>query len=151
MSKNQHSALQTQGEKLSLPLENAKKNGLLTKSKDFLQTAVGSITGKELPKLVEEFTREMVIVAEGLSEDQAILRNTQTLQGEEQDQLSQRLREMEKQLKNISYQVDALTRKAEKRQKRESGLYRILRQATWLVAVAFGSWVLVTLIKTFLR
>lgn len=132
-------------------VENSKKNGLFTKSKDFLQTAVDSITGKDLPRLVDEFTREMVVVAEGLSEDQATLRNAQAIQGEEQDKLAARMREMEKQVKDLQSKVDALGQKAAKRQRGESGLSRILRQATILAAILAGAWVIVTLVNAFVR
>ncbi|HOQ63630.1 MAG TPA: TRAP transporter large permease subunit, partial [Clostridia bacterium] len=70
-----------------------KKANLLSKSKDFLQGAVDSISGKELPRLVEDFTRDMVIVAEGLSQDQEALRTTLNIQAQEQDKLAQSLRE----------------------------------------------------------
>lgn len=131
--------------------DNGKKTGLFTKSKDFLQTAVDSLTGKELPRLVDEFTREMVVVAEGLSEDQATLRNAQVIQGEEQDKLAGRMREMEKQLKDLQAKVDILGQKAAKRQRGESGLSRILRQATILAAILAGAWVVVTLVNAFVR
>lgn len=143
--------IKPQDAKAPATLENGRKPGLFNKSRDFLQSAVDSITGKELPRLVEEFTREMVVVAEGLSEDQEALRNTQVLQGAEQDKLSQRLRDMDKQLKEMSARLDDLTRKDEKRRKAEGGLHRILRQATVLAAILAGAWVIVTLVNAFVR
>lgn len=128
-----------------------KKKDILTKSKDFLQTAMDSISGKDLPKLVEEFTRDMVVIAEGLSADQESLRNAVKIQGEEQDEFSRRLREQEKKLNDLQKKVDALTQRNEKRKKGETGLVFILRQATWLAAVIGGSWLLVTLVKAFVK
>ena len=128
-----------------------KKTGLLMKSRDFLQGAMDSISGKELPRLVEDFTREMVIVAEGLSADQESLRTSVAIQGEEQDKLAQKLREQEKKLSEISRKLDILSSRAERRQKGESGLNRILRQATWLAAVIGGAWVITTLVNALVK
>ncbi len=145
-----------QPEKNELPIsanpeQAPKKKDILTKSRDFLQNAVDSISGKDLPKLVEEFTRDMVVIAEGLSADQEALRNTQKIQGEEQDELSRRLREQEKKLNDLQKKVDTLIQRSEKRKKGETGLVFILRQATWLAAIVFGSWMVVTLIKAFVK
>ena len=145
-----------QPEKNELPIsanpeQAPKKKDILTKSRDFLQNAVDSISGKDLPKLVEEFTRDMVVIAEGLSADQDALRNTQKIQGEEQDELSRRLREQEKKLNDLQKKVDTLIQRSEKRKKGETGLVFILRQATWLAAIVFGSWMVVTLIKAFVK
>lgn len=135
-----------------LPVEDAqKKPGILSKSKDFLQTAVDSISGKELPRLVEDFTRDMVTVAEGLSADQQSQREALSLQGQEQDKLSARLRELDKKVNDLSKKVETLSSAAEKRRKGESGLTRILRQATWLAAIIGGSWVITTLIRALVK
>ncbi|NLM86603.1 MAG: hypothetical protein GX171_07925 [Clostridiales bacterium] len=128
-----------------------KKGNLLSKSRDFIQGAVDSISGKELPRLVEDFTRDMVIVAEGLSADQEGLRTTLHLQADEQDKLARQLRENEKKLNDLAKKVDALSQKAEKRQKGESGLKSILRQATWLAAIIGGAWVITTLVNALVK
>ena len=144
-----------QPDKNSLPVTDEqqpnKKQGLLEKSKDFFQSAVDSISGKELPRLVEEFTRDMVVIAEGLSEDQAALRDALAIQGEEQDELSVRLREQEKKLNDLQKKVDALTLRNEKRKKGETGLVYILRQATWLAAVIGGFWLAVSLVRALVK
>lgn len=131
--------------------ETEKKPGILAKSKDFLQTARESISGKDLPRLVEEFTQEMVVVAEGLYADQEALRKSLTLQGEEQDQLAAKQRDMEKQLSDISRKVDALKARADKRARQDSGLMRILKQITWISAILGGAWVITTLIRAFVK
>mgnify|MGYP000864725501 FL=1 len=128
-----------------------KKPGLLGKSRGVLQSAADSLTGRELPKLVEEFTREMSILAEGLSEDQAALREALKLQGGGQDELAQKLRGVEQQLESLTRRVDELGRKAERRQKGEAGLARILRQATWLAAVIAAGFIVTALIRLFGR
>ncbi len=128
-----------------------KKQGILSKSMDFLQTAKESISGKDLPRLVEEFTQEMVIVTEGLYADVEALRAAATLQGEEQDKLSNRLREQEKRLLELAKKVDSLQARADKRAKRDSGMLRILRQITWIAAIIGGSWVVTALIKALVK
>lgn len=128
-----------------------KKTNLLSKSKDFLQGAFDSISGKELPRLVEDFTRDMVIIAEGLFQDQEALRNTLNIQAQEQDQLAQSLREMGKRINELSKKVDTLNQRSQKRLKGETGLARILRQATWLAFVIGGSWIIVTLIQALVK
>lgn len=138
------------GMEAALPrVEEQKKAGILSKSKDFLQGAVDSLTGKDLPKLVEDFTREMVIVAEGLSEDQGKLRNAVILQGEQQDKADEKIRTLEKQVSEMNRRLDELARKTERRQKGEAGLARILRQATWLAAVIAAAWIISALIRAF--
>lgn len=138
------------GMEAALPrLEEQKKAGILSKSKDFLQGAVDSLTGKDLPKLVEDFTREMVIVAEGLSEDQGKLRNAVILQGEQQDKAAEKFRMLEKQVSEMNRRLDELARKTERRQKGEAGLARILRQATWLAAIIAITWIINSLIRAF--
>ena len=42
--------------------------------------------------------------------------------------------------------LDDLSRKLERRDKKETGMYRILRQATWLAAILGAAWVMTTLI-----
>lgn len=132
------------GEQLS---PDNRKPGIMQRSRGFLQDAVGSITGKELPQLVDAFTREMVIVAEGLSEDQAKLRDALTLQGEEQDREARKLREIEKQLSDTVKRVEELHRAISQKKKAEAGLSRILRQATWLAAIIGGAWIISSLIN----
>ncbi len=129
--------------------EESKKAGILSRSKDFLQGAVDSLTGKDLPKLVEDFTREMVIVAEGLSEDQGKLQDAVTLQGEMQDQAAEKVRSLEKQVSELNRRLDELVRRNERRQKGETGLVKILRQATWLAAVIALTVIVTALIRAF--
>lgn len=152
MSEKQPHQPESTGQALpSTGIPDQKKPGILMKSRDFLQGAMDSISGKELPRLVEDFTREMVIVAEGLSADQESLRSSVVIQGEEQDKLAQKLREQEKKLNEIGKKLDILSSKAERRQKGESGLNRILRQATWLAAVIGGAWVITTVINALVK
>ncbi len=131
--------------------EKEQKETFIKRSKDFIQGAVDSMTGKDLPVLVENFTREMTIVAEGLAEDQTRLNDALRLQGEGQDQMAGKLREAEKRLSELERQVADLQKKAERRRENRPGLSQILRQATWLAAILAGAWVITTLVSTFAR
>lgn len=121
------------------------------KPKGLMRSAVDALTGKDLPRLVDSFTAEMVVVTEGLYADQESLRSSLKTQGEEQDKLSARLRDMEKQLKELSGKVDSLSARAQKLDKGEKGLYRILRQSTWLAAILAGAWVITTLVNALIK
>ena len=75
----------------ALPAE--KPAGIVQATKDFFGNALNTVKGKDLSTLVEDFSSEMTLVAEGLSEDQAKLHELcqsvaaqQTIDREELDQ-----------------------------------------------------------------
>ena len=75
----------------ALPAE--KPAGIVQATKDFFGNALSTVKGKDLSTLVEDFSSEMTLVAEGLSEDQAKLHELcqsvaaqQTIDREELDQ-----------------------------------------------------------------
>lgn len=127
-------------------LPEPKKPSLMQKSRDFLQGTVG---GKDLPRLVDDFTQEMVVVAEGLTEDQARLNEALALQGEQQDEISQRLRELEKQTQQIKKRLDEMNQQEQRRKKTERGISAILRQATWLAGIIAAAWIITSLLRLF--
>ncbi|NLG57454.1 MAG: hypothetical protein GX540_03460 [Clostridiales bacterium] len=131
--------------------EKPPRETLVKRSRDFIQGAVGSLSGKDLPLLVEDFTREMTLVAEGLAEDQARLSEALRLQGEGQDALAEKLRQGEKRLAELERQVADLQKKAERKKESKPGLSQILRQATWLAAILAAAWVITTLVNAFGR
>ncbi|NLD03358.1 MAG: hypothetical protein GX674_08615, partial [Clostridiales bacterium] len=53
------------------PETDDKKGGLIRRSKELLDTAMGGLKGRDMNALMDEFTQEMTVVAEGLSEDLA--------------------------------------------------------------------------------
>lgn len=127
-------------------LSDAKKPSLMQKSRDFLQGTVG---GKDLPRLVDDFTQEMVVVAEGLTEDQARLKESLALQAEQQDELSQRLRELEKQTRQIQKRLEEMNQQEQRRKKTQRGVSAILRQATWLAGIIASAWIITSLLRLF--
>ena len=60
-------------EKENLPAAPEEKVGLVQATKDFFGNALSTVKGKDLTSLVEEFSSEMTLVSEGLSEDPARL------------------------------------------------------------------------------
>ena len=58
----------------SLPAVPEEKPNLMKATKDFFGNALSTVKGKDLTSLVEEFSSEMTLVAEGLCEDQRLLR-----------------------------------------------------------------------------
>jgi hypothetical protein len=127
------------------------KDTFVKRSRDFIQGAVDSITGKDLPVLVEDFTREMTVVAEGLAEDQARLSDALHLQGEGQDNLAEQARQAEKRITVLERQVADLQKKADRKREGKPGVMQILKQATWLAAILAAAWVITTLVNTFGR
>lgn len=61
-----------QNENLPVP-QPEEKGGLVKATRDFFGNALSTVKGKDLSAMVEEFSSEMTLVAEGLSEDQARL------------------------------------------------------------------------------
>lgn len=57
----------------NLPAAPEEKPNIVKATKDFFGNALSTVKGKDLTAMVEEFSSEMTLVAEGLSEDQARL------------------------------------------------------------------------------
>lgn len=134
----------------SLPEE--KKGGLIKRSKDLLDTAVNGLKGRDMNALLDEFTQEVTVVAEGLSEDLSIARQelaqlsaAQTLL--EEDRAKDR-RETGERLAALEKRLDALEKQREK-QAKKTGLSQILRQVTVIVAILAGAWVVTTVLRLF--
>ncbi len=140
-----------------------KKPGLVRGARDFIENTFATLKGKDMNQAVEEFTSEMTLVAEGLSEDQTVLRQDvdklsaqQTLLEEKQlraakdhkdeiAELKELIKEQKKQTEALEKKLDALEKAAKKPEK--MGLGQILRQATWMVGILSAAWVIVTLLK----
>lgn len=137
------------------------KKDLMQSAKNFMTGVFNPLKGKDLTQLVEDFTSEMTLVAEGLSEDQQKLFQETDRLNAQQTELEQRLldglHDADVENKELRKQVQALTARldkaekiiAEKKLKKTDGLLSIIRQATWLVAIFSGAWVIVTIIRAF--
>ncbi len=134
---------------------------IVQSAKNFMNGVLSPLKGKDLGVMVEDFTAEMTLVAEGLSEDQQKLsQETQRLSAQ-QTELEQRMLdsfhdsdvsmgEMRREIASLRSRLEKAEKVIqEKKLKRTEGLTAVLRQATWLAAIAGGAWILVTLIHAF--
>ena len=166
----------------NLPVPAEEKPGLVKATRDFFGNALSTVKGKDLSAMVEEFSSEMTVVAEGLSEDQAQLHELyqslsaqQTIDKEELrediarvsdavQQASDRAQKAEQLLEKVQKDVDRLqkeidrqqdafaqyTKKAEEKKARKlDNMSGMIRQLTWLVGVAGGAWIIVTILNLF--
>ena len=137
-----------------------KKPGLVRGARDFIENTFQSLKGKDMNQAVEEFTSEMTLVVEGLSEDQNALRrdvdgNSAQLTLLEEKVLRQEkdrkaeVKDLEEELKQAKKRLDSLEKALKETEKKpqKMGLGQILRQATWMVGILCVSWVLVTVLK----
>ena len=134
-----------------------KKNSV----KAFFDNALQTIKGRDINQMMEEFTAEVSLVAQGLSQDQerldsqqAQLYAQQTLMEEQQIQcyhdLDCKLQVQAKQLDDLQKQLAQLDKRLhDKHKKNKEGITSALRQATWLAALLAGAWVLTTIINLF--
>ena len=140
--------------------EEPKKN-MVQSAKEFMTGVFNPLKGKDLNQLVEDFTSEMTLVAEGLSEDQQkLFRETDKLSAQ-QTELEQRLldglhdadvenKELRKEVRDLTARLDKAEKAlSERKSKKSDGLVSIIRQATWLVAIFSAAWVIVTIIRAF--
>ncbi len=154
----------------ALPAE--KPAGFMQATKDFFGNALNTVKGKDLNAIVEDFSSEMTLVAEGLSEDQARLHELcqsvaaqQTLDREElnrtigqmeeaissaDDRISTLEKNLESGIQKLQKNLDQLEKKSEEKKKHKlDNLSGLVRQLTILVGVAGGAWIIVTILNLF--
>jgi len=144
-------------EENALPQEGGTKKNLMQSAKEFMAGALSPLKGRDVAQLVETFTAEMTLVAEGLSEDQAKLQNQQDRMDGQLTEAEERLAEANREIQALKRQVsqleDTLSRAEKagkgKRDKRTEGIAGLLRQATWLAGILAGAWIITTLINFF--
>ena len=128
--------------------------------------ALRVVKGDNTTDLVEQFTQEMTLVAEGLCEDQARLRKAvDGLLRENQGQQEQYTREMEalahamdEQAQETQRQLRELSRRLEALERPKSGNKSVralfsgdwLGRVTMLASIVCGTWLAVTLINALL-
>ena len=144
-----------------IPEPTGSKN-IMQSAKDFMNGVLSPLKGKDIGQMVEEFTSEMTLVAEGLSEDQQRLAQDNERLSAQQTELEQRMLdgfhdadvtadEMRKEIASLRSRLEKaeklLQDKKEQKPKKTEGLTAVLRQATWLVAIGAGAWIIVTIIN----
>lgn len=134
----------------------------VSRPKQLWSNALKAVKGDNTQQLVEDFTAEMTLVAEGLCEDQARLRQAVEEARREQDRSAQHVdselqaiesalqehqRDTERCLKDMGRRLSALESKVPQKQGKQAGL---MRQATALVGMVCITVLLVTVLKLFL-
>lgn len=127
--------------------------------------ALKAVKGDATAELVEQFTQEMTLVAEGLCEDQARLRKAvdgllreaegqQSRARQEQEELKRLLEAQEETLKRrldeLSRRVDALERPAPRARKSLRLGGDVISRLTLLAGIICGTWLIVNILKLFM-
>ena len=139
------------------------------KPKKLWDGALKKVKGENTAQLIEQFTSEMTLVAEGLCEDQSKLRREmdsmiteedkqiqklqtkvdqlETLLDEERNAHDRDLMELRTRLASLEKKMPKETSKEISKDRKKAG--SIIRDATWLVAIAAGAWIIVTILNKF--
>ena len=140
-----------------IPEDAQQSKGIVQSAKDFMNGVLSPLKGKDVSQMVEDFTAEVTMVAEGLSEDQEkLFQQTERLDAQ-QTELEQRLidglHDADVSMSEVKKEVSALKIRLDKMEKQGSdkkdkkGVTAALRQATWLVGVAVAGWIVVTILN----
>ena len=125
--------------------------------------ALKMVKGENTSQLIEQFTAEMTLVAEGLCEDQTKLRREVDDLTTQEDRRIQKLesrielletaaeeerKQHDRDLTELRNRLSTLEKQASKPQvKEKKKATSIIRDLTWLVGIAAAAWVIVTIIN----
>ena len=143
------------------------EKGMLTENRPrkLWDGALRMVKGENTAQLVEQFTSEMTLVAEGLCDDQSRLRQAVDQMITEEDRriqkLESRIQVLETALEEerAAHDRDLIETRSrlaqlEKKpavptaEKKKAGDRRsIIRDLTWLVGIAAGAWIIVTILN----
>lgn len=156
--------------------QDTEKKDIVQSAKSFVSGMLSPLKGRDIAQLVEEFTSEMTIVAEGLSEDQRRLDNGQAKLENRMNELETASREeiaaLKKQVADLqkeneflkaAREKDEKEREKEKEKERErnekektlaakkgsKSALPWLRQATWLVGIFSVAWIVTSILNLF--
>ena len=136
----------------------------VSKPRQLWDSAVKAVKGGGTEQLIETFTAEMTLVAEGLCEDQKNLRREitqvrtlaeklETRVDNEQEVLDTTLRENQKEidrrLDELTRRMNALEAKAAKQDGKLKREKNLISQLTLLAGIIAGAWVIVTVLNLF--
>jgi len=146
-------------DEIFLPAEGNGKKNIVQSARDFVAGALSPLKGKDVSQMVETFTSEMTLVAEGLSEDQVRLQQQQDRMDGQLTEAEEALSLARNEIRELKRNVEALEERLdkaeksikEKKLKKSERLTGLLRQATWLAAIVAGAWVIVTLVNALIK
>ena len=136
-----------------------------TKKTTLWDGALKMVKGENTNQLIEQFTAEMTLVAEGLCEDQTKLRREVDDMTTQEDRRVQKLESRinlletsleeerkahDRDLTEFRNRLSPLEKQASKapaREKKKAGT--IIRDLTWLVGIAAAAWIIVTILNKF--
>ena len=134
-----------------------------TKKPTLWDGALKMVKGENTNQLIEQFTAEMTLVAEGLCEDQTKLRREVDGLMTQEDKRIQKLESTinlletsleeerkahDKDLTELRSRLSPLEKQASKPQvKEKKKATSVIRDLTWLVGIAAAAWVIVTIIN----
>ena len=146
--------------------ELTEKTAVTDKPKKIWDGALKMVRGDSTSQLIENFTAEMTLVAEGLCEDQSNLRREVEKTATEEDRRIQALQSRidaaetsleqertahDRDLTELRTRLASLEKKANARPAREKAEKRyIIRDLTVLVGIAGAVWIIVTLLNKLL-
>lgn len=131
---------------------------IIKKPKELMVGALQMIKGQDVQNLVESFTSEMTMVAEGLYDDQMRLRReVEELSSRQEDlsrqaldaredmysRLDQSQKELAARISDMQKRLQALESKQGKQGKKNG----VLSQVTVLAAIVAGAWIIVTVLN----
>ncbi|MBQ6528395.1 MAG: hypothetical protein IJI38_07715 [Clostridia bacterium] len=144
------------------------ERSVLSKPKQMLTNALHAVRGDNTQQLIESFTSEMTLVAEGLCDDQSRLRKSveEVRRESEHDRqglqdaldmldrtISENQKEMDRRMMDLGQRLDALEKGLQKKKEHHLGRVRLpggfMSQLILLVSIVAGSWVLVTILNLF--
>lgn len=151
---------------MSEKMELSEKTNQTEKPKKIWDGALKMVRGENTSQLIENFTAEMTLVAEGLCEDQSTLRRDvdkmiteedrriQSLQSkidETETSLEEERRAHDRDITELRNRIAALEKKANSKPVKEKiRKGNIFKDLTILVAIAATAWVIVTLLNKLL-
>lgn len=128
--------------------------------------ALKAVKGDSTSALVEQFTQEMTLVAEGLCEDQArlrkavdgLLKETEGQQSRAEQDYQELKRLLDAQEKSAKQRMDELSRRIEALEKPAPKAKRtgfrlgsdLVSRLTLLAGIVCGTWLIVTVLKLFM-
>lgn len=136
----------------------------VSKPRQLWDSAVKAVKGGGTEQLIETFTAEMTLVAEGLCEDQTNLRREvaqvralaeklEARADNEQEVLDTTLREnqkdLDRRLDELTRRIGALEAKASKQEGKQKREKNLISQLTLLAGIIAGAWVIVTVLNLF--
>ncbi len=138
----------------------------VSKPRQLWNSAVKAVKGGSSEQLIETFTSEMTLVAEGLCEDQQALRKELAQVRETAEKLDQRMeneqevldttlrenqKELDRRLDELTHRIAALEMKASRQEKAPAKTKEKnwLSQATLLASIIAGAWIIVTVLNLF--